>query len=259
LAEALELLAGEPAPSFEDEWRELQRHATLLLSGPAMDAVIRALQQDKKDLGYSLEALRILDGRILDVPTEDAEELADIRRAAAVLSDAEQAGVPTEALGNLLRYALFSADADRLANPRFADRYSRIARLEGSLYLEQPIWLFDYAMLCFQVGKYDEAAEGFAKLRRGKRFFEVPRERSAMLTEGSESLKPRRVFVRIVSADDGTGKGWCRAEHPVRLRDPMPFSVRSFASRDKNTKAGTTATAYIVLNPAGPYAEPESR
>jgi hypothetical protein len=259
LAEALELLAGEPEPNFEDEWRELQRQAVALLSDPEMDAVTQSLQHDGKDLGYSLEALRILGGRIPDVPTEDTEELAEIRQAAAVLNDAEQAGVPTEALGNLLRYALFSADADRLANPRFAERFSRIAKLEGTLYLEQPLWLFDYAMLCFQVGKYDQAAEAFAKLRRGKRFFEVSRERSRMLTEGPDSLKARPVFVRIVSADDGTGKGWCRVEHPIRLRDPMPFYVRSFESRDKSIRVGTMTRAYVSINPAGPLAEPEPR
>lgn len=259
LAEALELLAGETAPNFEEEWRELQRKAVEMLSGPEMDAVIRGLKGDRKDIGYSLDALRILGGEIPEVPTQEAQELADIRRAASVMSEAQQAGVPTEALGDLLRYALFSADADRLTNPRYMERYERITRLEGTRYLEQPIWLFDYAMLSFQVGKYEEAADAFAKLRRGKRFFEVPRERSTKLTEGPESLKPRAVFVRIVSGDDGSGKGWCRTDYPIVLRDPMPFSVRSFASRGKSTRVGTSTKAHIAIHPAGPRAEPDQR
>jgi len=259
LSEAIELLSGEPEPQFEDEWHELHGQAVGLLSGPEVKKVICELQRLKRDLGYSLEALQILQGAIPGEPTQNPADVTRIRNAAAVLQAAEQAGVRPEPLGNLLRYAVFTSDPDRVASPRYAERYARIETLRDTLYLEQPVWLYDFAMLSFQVAKFDQGVEAFARLRRGKRFFEVPRERSCFLSESPETKTARIVSIRVVSGDDGEGKGWCRVEPPLRIKDPIPFSVRSFRSRAKAHTVGAVTTANIALNPAGPYAEPESR
>jgi hypothetical protein len=114
-------------------------------------------------------------------------------------------------------------------------------------------------MLAFQVGRYPEGAESFAWLRKNGRFFEVPRERSQLLTESPISSKAMRVTFRIVVPGAEGEKGSGRVEQPVRFRDPVPFSARAFMSRGKSVAPGTVTSCFIRLNPAGPFAEPEPR
>ena len=119
------------------------------------------------------------------------------------------------------------------------------------------MWLFDFAMLAFQVGQYAEGTDAFSRLRKGQRFFEVSRNRGCSLTESPNSLQPRKVFLRVVSIEGSDAKGWGRVEHPIRFRDPVPFSVRAFVSRGKHVNVGSTVTCFVRLNPAGPFAEPQ--
>jgi hypothetical protein len=156
----------------------------------------------------------------------------------------------------VLRYALFSAEPERLKTPAYRTRHDLLSRLIGSRYLDTPIWLFDYAMLCFQVGQYADGADAFARLRKGKRFFEVSRDRSCWLTEHAESLKPVHVFLRIISVEVPEGKAWGRVEHPRRFRDPVPLSIPSFKTRGLIIQVGHSFPCQISLRPAGPFAEP---
>lgn len=257
LAEAIELLQIEPEAYFEDEWNVLKGNAIQLLGDEDAGRIIQHLKNTGDELGYALEALRAMDGMIPEVPTEEKGEVEQIRAAAAVLRSAHDAEVVHKThLADLLRYAVFSADPDRLREPAYRQRYELIRKLMGSRYLDMPNWLYDFAMLCFQVGQHGDGADAFSKLRKGKRFFEVSRDRSCWLTENPDSLKPAQVFLRVISVEGLEGKAWGRVEHPRRFRDPVPLSVRSFRSRNKAVQVGHTFPCHISLNPAGPFAEP---
>src|SRR5262249_51872376 len=172
LAEAIELLQLEPEANFQDEWEELYSEAVQLLRDADAALLTASLIGQGDELGYALKALRWLEGYIPTEPTEDADELARIHEAAEVLREAECHG-PTKRspLADLLRYVVFSADGvERNRAPAFRTRFELLQRLEGTLYLERPLWLYDYAALAFQVGQYHDAAAAFARLRRGQRF-----------------------------------------------------------------------------------------
>lgn len=259
LADALELLQAEPEAYFLDEWHELKMQAIALLSAPDAIQVIDNLKARRDELGYALEALRCLDGRIPAEPTGDKTEVTQIQQAGATLQVAASLSPLKRCnLAQLLRYALFSADPERIKNPAYQIRFDLLKELAGSIYLDRPIWRFDYGMLAFQVGKYEEGADAFAWLRRGQRYFEVPLERSQFLAKSPDSVEPRGLVLRIVSSGGADEKGWGRIDHP-RFRDPVPFSVRAFRSRAKSVQLGATPTCYVRLRPSGPFAEPEAR
>src|SRR5207302_11280462 len=139
-----------------------------------------------------------------------------IRKAAEVLRSAELSTPHKPSpLADLLRYAVFSADGEqRKIHPAFQARFDLLQRLDGTIYLERPLWLYDYAALAFQVGQYQEAAVAFARLRRGQRFFEVSKERGQYWTESPDSLKPRSVYLRVINAGQGDERGWGRIDRP---------------------------------------------
>jgi hypothetical protein len=258
LAEAVELLQGEPESYFEDEWDRLWTEVVGLLTDADAESLIEILRSRRDELAYALAALRALTGWIPTGPTNEPAEVGDIRRAAEILHQASTTQLDKRCnLAQLLRYAVFSADPDRFLQPAFQTRYDLIAPLIGSRYLDQPVWLFDYAMLAFQVGQYAEGADAFSRLRKGQRFFEVSRDRGCPLTESPDSPNPRKVSLRVVSTEGSDAKGWGRVEYPIRFRDPVPFSVRAFTSRNKRVNVGTTVMCFIRLNPAGPFAEPQ--
>jgi hypothetical protein len=260
LSEALELLQIEPEAYFAAEYNELWLLATALLSGDEAQLVIRGLKNSGDELGYALDCMKALEGRIPTDPTEDSESVRAFHTANRILSEAKARATAKKCpLADLLRYALFSADPERLRMPAFDQRFKLLEPLRDTRYLEQPIWRFDHAMLAFQVGRYPDGAESFVWLRKNGRFFEVPKERSHLLTESPTSLRPMRVTLRIVVPGAEGERGSGRVEQPVRFRDPVPFSARAFLSRGKGVAPGTVTSCYIRLNPAGPFAEPESR
>ena len=256
----MELLQIEPEAYFAAEWNELWRLAVDLLSDAEAKHVIAGLKSSGDELGFALECMKLLKGWIPTEPTEDRERLEAFQAANRVLSEAKVSATAKKCpLADLLRYALFSADPERLRTPAFDQRFKLLASLRETRYLEQPIWRFDHAMLAFQIGDYHEGAESFAWLRKNGRFFEVPRERSQLLTESPSSSKAMRVTFRIVVPGAEGERGSGRVEQPVRFRDPVPFNARAFLSRGKGVAPGTVTSCFIRLNPAGPFAEPESK
>jgi len=260
LSEALELLQIEPEAYFAAEWNELWRIATEFLSDSEAKRIIDSLKNSGDELGFALDCMKVLIGVIPTEPTEDNDRVRAFRDANHILSEAKARATTKKCpLADLLRYALFSADPERLQKPAFDQRFKLLEPLRDTRYLEQPIWRFDHAMLAFQVGRYPDGTESFAWLRKNGRFFEVPKERSHLLTESPASLRPMRVTFRIVVPGAEGERGSGRVEQPVHFRDPVPFSARAFQSRGKGVAPGTVTSCYIRLNPAGPFAEPESR
>ena len=120
LAEAIDLLQGEPEPYFEDEWNRLWTEAVALLADSEAERIINILRTKRDELGYALAALRVLGGRIPTGPTSETGEVTEIRCAAEILRQADAAHLEKRSnLAQLLRYAVFSADPDRLREPAF--------------------------------------------------------------------------------------------------------------------------------------------
>ncbi len=260
LGEALQLLsAREPEPYFEAQWNELKAKAVMLLGGSDAQELIAALKNDHDELGYALEAMRLLDGHIPSAAHEREDE-ERIGQANAVLREAQLDHALRQcSLANLLRYALFSTDPERLETPAYAQRFELLSQLVGTIYLDNPVWLFDYAMLAFQVGHFAEGADAFASLRKGKKFLDVPLEKACYLAKSPDSPDPMPVTLRVISAYEADDIGWGRVQHPVRFQERVKFSVRAFRSRGRDTRIGAVPRCFIRLRPAGPYAEPEAR
>lgn len=192
-----------------------------------------------------------------DSPTQETVEADALRKAAALFQRADtDPELRRCSIGDLLRYAIFSSLPDRLAHPAFGQRFELISKLESTKYLDDPIWMFDYAMLSYQVGRFRAGSEMFHRLHKGQRFFEVPRERSCLLAKSPDTTDPMRVFLRIISVGGVATKGLGRVQHPVQFPDPVPFSRRALESRSGFLRVGSMVACLIRLNPPGPFAEP---
>ncbi len=231
LAEAIELLSAKPEAYFEEDWNELFREAVGLLEGEAAATVIKGLQEKNNELGWALAALRVLGGQIPEDAVA-ADQTATLDQASSILAvAAHRPKVDRTALGEFLRYAIFSAHPDRHREPQYRKRFDLISKLQGTRYLNNPLWMFDLGMLCFQIGDFVQGAEVFRDLRRGQRFFNVPLDRSRPLAESPNSAKARQLVLKVIAVDSDTEKGWGRVVSPIKLPDAVPFSVRAVRSR----------------------------
>ncbi len=254
LTEALELLEMEPEASFVDEWDELKARAVALLNSAQASAIISSLQARKHEIGFALEALRILGGEIPYEVSDDADTAIRVQAAWEAINPAEKPD-KASSLADLLRYALFSSMPERLRDAAYAQRFVLISKLVGSPYLDRPLWLYDYAMLALQNEKYRESSEAFQRLRKGRRFLEVPIDRAVWLTGQNRGAEPRNVTLRILSISED-GKGWARVEDPRGFIDPVRFPEKTFLAAGSPTRPGAVVRARLRIRPAGPMAEP---
>jgi len=256
LAEALELLSMEPETRFRAEWDELLRRAIGLL-GAKGGQVIKQLKREGKGLGWALEALQELNGEFPREPNPEIGE-QELTRAWEILEEgAAKTRGEMPPIVALLRYAVFSFREARDQHPAYDMRLQYLKPIVGTRYFEdEPIWQFDYGMLCYQNGDYEEGARVFRELRRGQRFFYVPNERATVLTEGPDSLIARQFRVQVQSIDSGTGRAWGRIFAPGRFPDPVPLATRAFESRDRSVTVRSQLQCQVTIRPAGPLAEP---
>jgi hypothetical protein len=227
--------------------------------------VIEVLKARHRVLGWALEALIELDG---EVPREPDVEFGEdeLARAWAILEAAEDdKRIDRAPIASLLRYAVFTVMKARLmlggkcSNPAYDKRLELIREILDTPYMKDPIWLFDYGMLCYQNGEYAAGADAFRELRRGQKFFSVSNDRSVVLTESPQTTTPRQLRIQVQSLDRVTGQGWGRIIDRKPFRDPVPFSMRSFESRDEQVRERGTLPCIVTVRPAGPYAEPVPR
>jgi hypothetical protein len=257
LTEALELLSNDPAEDFREEWDEVRARAFGLLNHEWAQHIILQLKQDGQELGYALDALKMLGGRI-PKGVGDADPRAIQEALDAVTLDGSVAISCTSTLADLLRYALFSSLPERQSDPQYKFRHDLICKLHGSKYLNTPIWLYDYAVLCFQTGHIENGEEAFNQLRRGAQFRNVPRDRHVLWSEDSSSNKPRKFRLKITNGGSTTDKGWGVLLGEA-LRSPVPFGPSVFVGHVPNLEAGSTMPCQIRFRGAGPWAEPLPR
>ncbi|MEX0641132.1 MAG: hypothetical protein WD468_00445 [Pirellulales bacterium] len=256
LAEALELLSGEPEPRFRAQWDELFAAAVNLLGEQGV-AVIASLKENGKHLGWALEALHELNG---EFPRERSPEVGEpeLAKAWQLIEESFQAGKgDAPPIAHLLRYSVFSVRDARLSEPAYDVRFRYLEPVVGTKYFDDdPVLQFDYGMLLFQNGDFERGADVFRDLRRGQRFFYVPSDRATTLTQGPNRLEPKEFQMQVQNVDSRTGQGWARVGYPVRIPTPVPFGVRAFEGRDYEIKPRATLPCNITIRPAGPFAEP---
>ena len=251
LTRALELLQAEPEETFRSQWEQLKVEAVGLLDSDRGRALIEALKKSGDRLGFALEALRLLGGTI---PTQADVTLAPrLSTALQILEDSEAGSAAACPLADLLTYAVFSALPERDKDPAYRKRFELINSISGTHYFEEPVWMFDFAMLAFQVGQFRTGEEAFGRLRKERKFFEVPLERAVPLVTSPDSTLPMAVPLTITTSMQGEQTGWGRVKF---LKDPVPFSTRDFVSRGMQTKPGSVEICHIRLRPAGPFAIP---
>ena len=268
LSEAFLLLSAEPEQKFEMVWNRTKRRAFELLNAQGAAEAIRSLKQARDEMGYVLEAMRHLeDFRIPEEPTSDNASLHRIEQASLALNAAKEARITACPLGNLLRYALFSARKERIPempgyDSAYRQRYELIKQLkrnDGSLYYDEPIWLYDYAMLAFQNGDTKEGQRMFRRLRAGALYRRVPWERSRLWVEPLESRKPVEGSLRISRLEQRYNQGWgYLTTERQRLDEPIPFKISVFLefNPQDQVQVGKAVRCRIRLQPAGTYAIP---
>jgi hypothetical protein len=258
LAEACELLQLQPTDAYRTEWEELWKRLVWLLSGAFVAKHIRKLKEEGDELGYALEALCALRGRIPTEITADVGELFEIESAGAILTKAAGTVARRSPLASLLRYALFTAHQDRIVDPAYKTRYDLIMPVQSTVYMHRSIWLFDYGMLSLQMRQIQDGLDAFRKLRQGRRFFDVPLERSVFLAKNDNFTEPQQAIIRV-SRIDQDGKGWARPDNLEGFTETIPFSVEDFKKQTTNLQYGRAMSCFIRIRPAGPFAVPLDR
>ena len=256
LAKALELLSGEPEPSFRTQWNELFRKAVTFL-GEQGWAVITSLKKEGKHLGWALEALHALNG---EFPRERSPEIgeSELSRAWELIEESfSSVRGEAPAITRLLRYCVFSVRELRLTEPAYDLRLKFLEPIvDSKYYRDEPVLQFDYGMLLFQTGRFNEGADIFTQLRRGQRFFYVPNDRSVTLSQAPNSLTPREFRMQVQNVDSRTGQGWARVGYPDKIPTPVPFGVRAFEGRGHRITPRAMIPCNITIRPAGPFAVP---
>lgn len=254
LAEAFEFLQYRPDATVAEEWEELHRRAVDLLEGQAAAAAIRELKGQGEDLWRALASLSVLRGKVPLEVTADPAEAEVLSEAWRTLGFSAAKGDRDSILSNRVRYAVFSAMPDRIKSPDYDRRFELIRRLDDSRFLNIPDLLFDYAMLACQTGNYELGERCFRKLRQGRRFLDVPLERSVTLVEPeSQGATPLVVQLRVVKITE-SGRGWARVQEPESLDVTVPLSVGEFKAAGLQIHPGAVVTARIQIRPSGLFA-----
>jgi hypothetical protein len=280
LTKVMELLSIEPELWYHATWNHNRARAVRLLNDHDAIQCISELKQNGDDMGYALDALRILE----EIPRSpiargDQEQVDKLNRASLVLAEAENEGVAPCALGNLLRYAIFSARPERALTrgsrtagtavgnecyaPAYKERYKLMQRLldiEPS-YLRDPIWRYDAAMLCFQNRKISEGSRHFADLRKASRFRNVPQERTVPWVISVDDPRELKTELRITRIEKGEDRGWGRlVKTELGYVEEIPFRLSFFTARGEykteELQTGRRIDVVISLRPAGPHAVP---
>ena len=189
LGEVIVLLSDEPELRYQDRWNETRKDAFELLGRDEFERFVRDFKERGDEMGYVLQSLRLLPQGlgIPRAPVATGDDEWHVRSAIETLEEAQEQGLPPSGLGNLMRYCLFSALPERNRwhrnyDPAYPQRYHLLRRLAGGpgeMYLNDPIWQYDLAMLSFQLRQIGEGVRHFAALRRGRRYALVPITRTA--------------------------------------------------------------------------------
>jgi hypothetical protein len=273
LGEIMVLLSDEPELYYQDQWNETRKETFELLGHDEFARVVRELQARGDEIGFVLQALRTLPPGIgiPRTPVATGEEDWHVREAMDILHVAHDGGLQPTGLGNLMRYALFSALPERSrGNPRYDPAYrqryhllQRLADGPGEMYLNDPIWRYDLAMLSFQVGLVGEGVRHFAALRRGRRYALVPITRTADWVKDPDERLPTALIaqLQIVRIDRFNDRGWGRlVDQKLGYREEIPFRISLFTSRavygPDMFQVGRKIYCRFHLRPSGPYAVP---
>lgn len=257
IANACELLQTEPSESLRSDWEKMWTRLVDLLDGTQVRRITSDLRESGNELGVAIEALRVLRGTIPQEPTSADEEVRRIEEAMEILDSCPET-MKHSLLGDLLRYALFSAHSKRLGDPKYDERYRLVKKLWNTPYLRNPIWLYDFGMLAFQTRDFESGNEAFGRLRQGRRFIDVPMTRSVFWVEDTKDNRRQHAFIRVLQLD-ASGKGWARLDQPIAFQDPIPFSATEFRAAGRHPKIGGSMACNIRIRPTGFFAAPESR
>lgn len=271
LSDVFRLLSVEPEKRFEVIWNKTKTRAMELLVNQEATEAVSLLKNSCDEMGYVLDAMIQLKNqgitRIPDHPTSDPQELQGIGKALLVLEDAANKSVTPCPLGNLLRYALFSALEARIPSvshfdPAYKRRYELIKLLrkdDGVLYYDDPIWSYDYAMLAFQNGDIEEGQRMFRRLRAASAFRRVPWERTEIWMDLPDFKRPVEGSLKISRLELNHNQGWGYfASDKYNLKDPIPFNITIFREFGPaaGIEVGKTVRCKVRLQPAGTYAIP---
>lgn len=260
LGMAFTYLQYKPDPLFAYEWESNYKTAVRLCEGQAGLDVIARLKAGKQDLGWALDGLRILKGIIPESGSEQEEDIARYNAAMKVLGEKAKLDVEPSPLADLLRYAVYSALPENKGRRKFRARYELIQKLDKSNLMGSPVFLYDYAMLSFQVGNYHQGIELYEELRRGRKFLDVSLDRAEFLVDPKEPSNKLSVRLKVTKVNDGAQCwGITVPDGPNGLKLNIPFLERDFRTKVGSVKLGAVLNTHLNLRSAGPIAVPVSK
>ena len=246
VAEALDLLQGDPAPDFEFNWHSLQERAIRLIDQSAPATFRAGLREKNEEAGYLLEAWTVLSGKLSDA-SEDKVEEALSHLQAAIDNPSVECGWRTYYLVYKLRIHHATLKHDSLK------RYELLRTLEGIKdFVIKPAELFDLAVLCYQLNKFNDGSSIFRRLRATGAFRAFESEMQLFWSEIEPPFNPRPATLQV-KRKDTIYKGWA---YILEFGEDMPFAPAHFDPEGK-LQIGQKIRCYIRFTASGPKAVPE--
>ncbi|MDD3364623.1 MAG: hypothetical protein PHZ03_06550 [Syntrophomonas sp.] len=247
LVEALECLDMEPNLDFEEQW---EKHRLRILEQidtlDAEDRLVELMQQGM-EMAYVLQVRRIL-----KEPENWNDELID--KVVPILEEAGGCSQPSKNPNSRLSllYRVVSYHSQRRWD--FAYRYRLLTEMQRNAYYFTNQFLYEYAVLCYQLDRQEEGERLFSVMRRGQRYLQLNLEKYEYWREIPEKQGelPVRVCTMRMESADSAFNGWARV---VGIKRMVPFNP-SHPWRGKPVKK-TPVPCIVRFRQSGPQAVPQ--
>lgn len=250
LAAIFEYLQYKPPLLFKYDWEQNYKRAIALCKSERTAEVIDFLKRSNNDLWRALKSLSLLEGIIPSEVTEEKASVEKYTEAFKILGMQRGNNDQISHLADLLRYAVYSALPESRAREKYSIRYELIKKLDWTKLVSTPIFLFDYAMLSYQVGEYNQGEQIFQELRKGRKFIDVPMERSQYLVDPTNPKSLLKVSIRVTKVHDIE---YCWGAIMLNnFKTSVRFHKRDY--KQQNVQHGHTLLANLQIRSAGPQA-----
>jgi len=246
IAEALDLLQGDPAPDFAVNWRTLQEKAIRLIDSSAPADFRSRLRDGNEEAGYLLEAWGELAGDLQNASNENK------KRALYWLDNA----IDNPEVECTWR-TYYSAYRLSSAHPEFAIDFQRKYELLRMLermpdFILKAGELFDLGVLSYLLDHPKDGAAFLRKLRVSGMSRDIQTDSLQYWTEIEPPFRPRSATLRVKRIESPY-RGW---GFIPELDEDVPFTPTHFEPSGQMSP-GTPLRCYIRFFGTGAKAVPE--
>ena len=228
-----------PNPDWESDIASYRSQALGLLDETGGLDFARELQRTgDASLGYYCEARLVL---------RDPDNQSDITKAIKVLKTAEKDGVELDARGIALRlYLARKHDFEQFDFSMLLQMHQKLEALRGKAYA--PVDMFRHAVLCYQVGQFQEGVERFRRLREYSRSTGVAAPRVRDVWRDPTDLSKARLAVLRVTRINSP---WDGDAYVDAIRQSVPIRPQHFVPPAKLNEVKECVIRFEFSGPKG--------